>query len=119
MKMRSVVSLTTGIAICALAICARPASAQVFTLTFDEAGNGSYTLESDPTGHVNDPGFFQVDPNSGVVALTYALPSQIGPGCVGVTEFGDPTTISDGICFYNQNGSGFMAFYSDNTDGGE
>ena len=86
-----------------------------FTITFDENGNASYQVFNSSTGTygpvVNDPGFI-----SGGF-LTYALPEPVGPGDVAVLE---PTTgaLSDGLRFFNIGNQGFMAYFSDNTDGG-
>src|SRR2546427_295204 len=80
-----------------------PGAGDPFTLRFDENGNGSID-NRDGTGFHPLIGILAPDPtNGGSLALTYALPSQIGAGDVAVLEpNGD---LSDGIRFYNANGN--------------
>jgi hypothetical protein len=80
-----------------------------FTLHFDENGNGLIDLR-DGTGNHADPGFFQIDPNTGAVALTYLLSGNIGPGILDILNTSG--TVSDAISFYNIGANGFMAYYS-------
>jgi hypothetical protein len=64
-------------AVLALAVGGNFSAAQAnFILTFDEAGNGSYTQNAGPV--VNDPGFILDG------FLTYGLPEIVGPGDVGM-----------------------------------
>ena len=78
-----------------------------FQFYFDENGNGTAVRAGVSTA---SSGFAQVDPNTGVNALTYALPSQIGSGVLDVLDA--TGALSDAISWYNANGTGFMAFYS-------
>jgi hypothetical protein len=105
MKIKFVVALS----VMALASLTVPANAQIFTLAFDEHGNGLLN------GTTPDPGFLLVDPLSGLLALAYALPTAVGPGDVGVMD--STGVIGDGIRFESVNGQSVMFFFSDNSDG--
>jgi hypothetical protein len=94
----------------ALALTAIPANAQFFSLKFDENGNGLLN------GTTPDQGTLMVDPQSGLTALAYALPSLVSSGDVGVM---DPDgSFGDGLRFEDINGVSYMFYFSDNSDGG-
>ena len=93
-----------ALSVLSLALVAMPANAQIFSLSFDEYGNGLLN------GITPDPGIVQIDPQSGLLALSYALPSLVGGGDVGVVQGG--TTLSDGLRFEDINGVSFMFFFS-------
>jgi len=86
-----------------------PGMGDSFTLHFDENGFGSIDLR-DGHGFHADRGFAQLDPNTGVVALTYLLGGNIGSGVVDI--FDSSGALSDAIDFYNIGANGYMAFYS-------
>src|SRR5215469_3810138 len=85
-----------------------PGMGDFFTLLFNENGNGSIDLR-DGHGFHADNGFAQLDPNTGVMALTYLLSGNIGPGVVDI--FDSSGALSDAIDFYNIGANGYMAFY--------
>jgi len=104
----------TAIILCALAACMACGTVQASAITgpfsfyFDENGTGHFILSDG--SNVPTSGFSQLDPNTGHLALTYALPNVIGPGIVDVL---DPSgALSDAISFYKSGGFGFMAYYS-------
>lgn len=76
----------------------------IFTLNFDENGNG--TLD----GSVPDPGILLLDPQSGLTALAYALPVNVGGGDVGVIDGGG--MLSDGLRFEDIGGVSYLFFFS-------
>jgi hypothetical protein len=88
----------------ALALMAVPANAQIFSLSFDENGNGVLN------GTTPDPGFLTLDPMSGLIALAYTLPTAVGGGDVGVLDA--TGAVSDGLRFENVNGASLMFFFS-------
>jgi hypothetical protein len=94
----------------ALALLAMPANAQIFSLSFDEDGNGLIN------GTIPDQGTLMIDPQSGLNALAYALPSLVGGGDVGVTDA--DSTLSDGLRFEDINGVSFMFYFSADVGGG-
>jgi hypothetical protein len=116
MNIRSGKLLTSAAVAAAMAMAVSGAKAQAvgggdpFKFWFDESGKGAYAVYDASTGmygpKTNDPGFIGIDG-----FLTYALPQTIGPGDVGIA--GDGELLSDGIRFFNVNGSGFMQYYSD------
>jgi hypothetical protein len=95
-----------------------------FQIMFDE--NGSSTVNVNQTGYVaNAPAQILVDPNTGVSALTYLLPTIIGSGILDITY--SDGSLANAISFYNNNAGtqGYMAYYSsgggslaDTTNGG-
>jgi hypothetical protein len=92
------------ICVMALALLTVRADAQIFSLFFDENDNGLLN------GTTPDPGVLMLDPQSGLIALAYALPSLVGSGDVGVTDGGGP--LSDGLRFEDIGGVSFMFFFS-------
>jgi hypothetical protein len=102
MKARIVVLLC----VVALALVAVPANAQIFSIQFDENGNGLIN------GTTPDQGVLMLDPQSGQIALAYALPSLVGGGDVGVMEPNSSTDLSDGLRFEDINGVSYMFFFS-------
>jgi hypothetical protein len=62
-------------------------------------------------GTIPDPGFLQLDPLSGLIALSYPLPSLVVNGDVGVME-ANGQILSDGIRFEDINGVSFLFFFS-------
>lgn len=76
------------------------ATVQLFTVPFGPTTstyNESYTT--------------MVDPNSGISAVTFLLPTQIGQGIVDIDN-STGTTLIGAIAFYNLNGNGYMAEYA-------
>jgi hypothetical protein len=103
MKTKFVLALS----LLALAFLAVPANAQFFTLTVDEAGNGTLNGTA-------DQGYLAVDPISGLTALTYNLPGVVGSGDVGILDANGQ--VSDGIRFEIvsglNNGNSVMFYFS-------
>ena len=95
--------------VCGTVQAQAPGQGDFFTLHFDENGHGAIDFR-DGTGNHPDPGFAAVDPNTGVLALTYLLGGNIGPGVVDI--FDTSGALSDAIDFYNIGANGYMAFYS-------
>lgn len=93
-----------AISVLALTMLAVPASAQFFTLNFDENGNGNLN------GTTPDPGVILFDPMSGMNALAYALPQNVGGGDVGVVDAGG--MLSDGLRFEDIDGISYLFFFS-------
>jgi hypothetical protein len=75
---------------------------------FDENGTGTLAFLQIPIAYT-ESGFAQVDPNTGVDALTYLLPGNVNEGIVGVLNAG---VASEAISFYNQGSYGYMAYYT-------
>jgi hypothetical protein len=101
--------ITSALTVCLACV---NANAQIgggdpFAISFDE--NGHATLNLEP-GTATESGFAQVDPNTGRLALTYALPSNIGGGIL--TIYDEHGGVSDDVSFYNIGSSGFLAYYS-------
>ena len=96
--------VTLAFCVVALAMLAVPANAQFFTLNFDENGNGNLN------GTTPDPGIVQLDPQSGLLALSYALPQNVGGGDVGVIDGNG--MLSDGLRFEDISGISYLFFFS-------
>ncbi|MBS1716260.1 MAG: PEP-CTERM sorting domain-containing protein [Armatimonadetes bacterium] len=96
-----------------VALSVVPAVAQAqFTFTFDEWGNGFFTL---PDGsQYNVKGYLAADPTGGIAGpvLIYDMPELLVPGDIAFTE--PPSNdYSDAFRFFNDAVTAHLIFYSD------
>jgi len=112
MRQRSFLAVSATFAL--MAGLAIPAHA-IFSLEFDEYGNGTRQDATNPGFGVNNPGYLALDPTGGVAGLVliYDLPNFVNDGDVGFIENATSGALSDVLRFYRDANTSHMIFYSD------